>query len=365
MAIIRGFIAIAAIAGAAFLLWSAGMGYWAAAPAVLALLLLLPRGESGLLGLLGGVRALTDVALTSVFFAALAMLLFWWSVETAAVGDILAGLDRSGGTTPEIFNGTVSTVYALVVAFIIFKGMQDFDQANFALRDEAMRIWSISRNLAFFAESDRLADPEAHDRNLVLSEAVRGEMLAYLTDLQGALDNRSQGVAENEERIIRTERYVARLTPIDANDRVALQSVMTTLGDLSGIRARRMALMAAQPSLFMVVMLILLSVLIITPFFALGVSGLYRDGDAMMASPQAAAFESLEIWAVGALAFTLTFLFIMLMDMNSPFDGQWTVKRDGLETAVRRIKKRLKDNEERTEEARGRVGAVIDVSAQS
>lgn len=358
MGVVRGVMALAAVSGAALLLWRAGMGYWAATPAVLLGFLVLPKGEGTLGRIFGGLKAVTEVSVTSVFFAALAMFAYWGGVEAPGVAAAVAGLDRSGGTTPEIFNGTVSTVYALVVAFIIFKGMQDFDQANFALRDEAMRIWSISRNLAFFAESDRARNPTAHDRNLVISEAIREQMLAYLTDLRDALDSQQEGVAENEERIVQAERHVAQLEPIDDNDRVALQSMMSTLSDLSGIRARRMALMAARPSVFMVVMLILLSVLIITPFFALGVSGLYLDGDTVMGEPQATVFQSLEFWAVGALAFTLSFLFVMLMDMSSPFDGHWTVKREGLNTAIKRISWRIEENADRARDARARLTAV-------
>ncbi len=259
--------------------------------------------------------------------------------STTAVMDMGGAAEVFEPVTTEIFNATISTLYALIVAFVIFKGMQDYEHANHALQDEAMQIRTLSNSLKYFESNEAadapptslITDPADRlrwlERNRTSVESIRSELIFYVQALSEAIRGRKAEVPENMERLDACAAHVGDLVPMDENDKLALGAMMRTLCDVSSIRARRIALMKTKLSPYLMIILVVLTLLIIAPFFVAAgpFDDLRAQGLSFLEMVQALASRP-EFVAIGGLGFSLTYLFFLMLDMNSPFNGHWRVK---------------------------------------
>ncbi len=264
--------------------------------------------------------------LTPIVFGILTVVLYEF-VERNSLLDAIGFQPESNADSliVEIFSGTISTIYALIVAFLVFKSMQDHDNINFVLRDEAMHLDSISQFLPYF-------NGEASAQNAPVIRDIQKELAQYARNIASPIFKRLLQMNENQKIIDNIVEDVGRIETKDAHDESTLNHIMARIDSLASVRARRIAYMMSKPSPFMIIMLFVLSVFIVAPFFVTGIQ--VDTGQTSGSVPM----TQLILWFLG---FSLTFLFLMMVDMASHFDGYWEVKRDVFVDVAERIDKRL------------------------
>ena len=217
----------------------------------------------------------------------------------------------------EVFSGTVAGLYALIVAFMVFKSLQDHDNINFTLRDEAMLLDSMSQILPYLHDAKRTTNVP------VVTKAHQSLKLYAENILSDGFKTGSQQ-AENQRIIDEMFDNIRDISIEDENDKITVDLLMSRNDSLATVRTRRIAYMMERPSPFMVLMLLVLSVLTIAPFYLPIVGG-----------------EFLSAAIIGLLGFCIAFLFVMMLDMSSHFEGYWQADRSPFNGAAQRIGNRI------------------------
>ena len=198
------------------------------------------------------------------------------------------------------FTGILANLYAICIAFLLFKGLTDFDNLKNAFREEAGILQTISE---FFLYVDR----EGH--NGIVIDRIRAIFMEYIGNLKSA--QTAERVSENDEIVGRVIVELTQLKEDDKNDEIAIGEIMKELSSLSRIRALRSSYVETKMSGYLLVMLTFLSAFLVMPF--------------MLKAPDNDYVIHLIIFA---LSTAFTFLYIMLLDINDPYDGYWSIKHD-------------------------------------
>lgn len=199
----------------------------------------------------------------------------------------------------EQYYAVLSTLFAIITALILVKGIELFDQLNQAVNEEANQIRSIVGFLSYFEDDASRARCDNLDTIRTLLRDYCRNVVAQPT---------ISGSAENTSLLKRTAQEIARLDPADENDKVALQEIMRGLNMLFTTRAKRISASQAKVPLYMLVILAFMSLAIIFPFF--------------LVSPEPFSHNYTIIFV---LATFCCFILMLLVDINSPFDGFWHV----------------------------------------
>lgn len=219
----------------------------------------------------------------------------------------------------EIFSGTVSGLYALIIAFMVFKSLQDHDNINFTLRDEAMLLDSMSQILPYLHDDVRRS-------NIPVVTAAHAGLRSYAENILSEGFKTGAQQAENQRIIDEFFERIRNIAIEDENDKITVDLLMSRIDKLATVRTRRIAYMMERPSPFMILMLIVLSVLTVGPFYLPVIGGV-----------------ALSKAIIAVLGFCIAFLFVMMLDMSSHFEGYWSADRGPFETTRERITKRLEE----------------------
>jgi len=198
------------------------------------------------------------------------------------------------------FFQVVATLYAICIAFTLWKAMSDHDLLKSTLRDEASKIKSSISFLDYF---DNVEDTETRES---LKE-IRCLLKRYVENFTGNSDIGHDH--SNSKRLSRCVELVENLHSPEDNDKVALDGFIKSISDLIMIRSKRMSLMENRISPYLLLILGLISVVSTSFFFV---------------------FDSRQINAahfiIPCLTFMYVFLLVLLIDIDSPFIGYWNVK---------------------------------------
>lgn len=200
----------------------------------------------------------------------------------------------------------LSTLYAICVAFLLWKGLTDYDNLRNAMRQEAGTIQGITE---FFHYMDR------DGPNGIIIDDIRDIFIVYLKNLR--LGKRLVASQMNERLLKQIIGKVAKIIPEDDNDKIALTEVIRELSALSHLRTQRASYADARISWYLLSLVLGMSLFLLFPFF--------------LRNPE-------ESYIVGLLIFSLTtflsFLFLTLLDMNDPFDGYYKVKVEIMDEVI-------------------------------
>lgn len=236
--------------------------------------------------------------------AILSLVLYQWSHTQTNFAVMAAALVRSW-TQANAFFSVGATLYAVCVAFVLWKAMSDWDNLKSLLREEANEIKSILGFLEYF---DNIDDAETVE-SVKAMRNLFGRYVDRVTDF-GRPD-----VDDVNARALRScVAHVERIATPGENDRIALEQVMQGIANLSKIRARRISALETRLSPYMFLMLAALSLSILVFFFV---------------------FDSQEFNAshfiVPSLSFLFVFILVMLRDLDKPFEGYWRIKMETFE----------------------------------
>lgn len=214
-----------------------------------------------------------------------------------------------------LFFQITATLYAIVIAFTLWRAMADHDQLKATLRDEATKLTALLSFLDYF---DNVEDEGTQ-------EALKGIRASLRDYSRHVMERAWVGVGHaNAERLRYCIDLVENLKTPEENDKAALHGLIKGLADLSMIRSRRISLMQSKISPFLLILLMMLAAFGLFFFF-------FEDSTVFNVSHV----------IIPALAFMYSFLIVMLIDLDHPFSGYWRVDICAFEEVLERVEEDL------------------------
>lgn len=213
----------------------------------------------------------------------------------------------------ENFYAAAATLYAIITALALVKGIEDFDLMKRIITDEAYRVRSISEMTHYF---DLAENPKTHEA----VQSLKLKLMTYARNVAGLRDQDIQNV--NLALLRQCQRDIAQLTPEDENDRYALRSIMEAHGELGTLRSKRIAAVGEKMPPYLIWALWLMAAGLILPFMS---EPLMKEAVAPATGliPNDVRFGQYSI--IFLLSAVNSFLLLMLSDISDPFDGFWMV----------------------------------------
>ncbi|WP_101067338.1 bestrophin-like domain [Roseovarius salinarum] len=213
-----------------------------------------------------------------------------------------------------IFKDSVTVLYAVCAAFLLWKGLSDFDELKHILYEEAGTIRSIADFTEYFMSGGA---PEA---NYLAVHRLRSLLLEYVENI--LKDGRVVTAARNEEILEEGIAVVSDLKIGDKNDEFALEEVMKALTRVATLRSKRAVCIEKRMSPFILVIMFLMSTTMVLSFFGNATGEL-----------------SIDYVYVFLLPTFYTSIFMTLLDLSSPFDGYWAIKLEAVDSVRKKLAK--------------------------
>lgn len=215
-----------------------------------------------------------------------------------------------------IFKDAVSVLYAICAAFLLWKGLSDFDELKHVLYEEANELRSISDYTTYFLAS---GEPETNERTV---RSIREQLLTYATNMLKG--NRIVANAENEGVMETCLLEIGKLKTADMNDQIALEEIMKALNRVSILRSRRTVCIEKRMSPFILGLMFIMSITMVASFFG-----------------KASGEINIDYVYVFLLPAFYTSIFMTLLDLSSPFDGYWAIKLEAVNGVCNKLEQQL------------------------
>jgi hypothetical protein len=206
----------------------------------------------------------------------------------------------------ESFYGAISTLYAIVTAMALVKGIEDFDAAKRIVAEEVYRLRSIGEMARYFDASKVAA-------TLGILSVLRRHLIVYGANVAEHRDETIE--AENLTILRRCQECIAALQPEDTNDAHSLNVMMQAHGDLGTLRARRISAIGEKMPSYLIVALWVMALGLVLPFMSGPLDEQGNLGDLRYG----------QYYIIFLMAALNSFLLLMLSDISNPFDGFWQI----------------------------------------
>lgn len=227
-------------------------------------------------------------------------------------------LDAAFFEVNDLFKDAVTVLYAICVAFLLLKGLSDFDELKQVLYSEANEVRTISDFSTYFMTSGRPKDN--YETVLKLRELLSEYLGNMLKGKQVVTAVENETVLEN---CIVT---VGNLAIGDKNDEIALSEIMKSVSKISGLRAQRTVCIEKRMSPFILVLIFMMSLTIVLSFFG-----------------GASAEVSIDYVYIFLLPTFYSSIFMTLIDLSTPFDGYWQIKLDAIEGVRTKLTRQIEE----------------------
>lgn len=221
----------------------------------------------------------------------------------------------------DLFKDAVTVLYAICVAFLLLKGLSDYDELKQVLYSEANEVRTITDFATYFMNSGNPKDSYP----IVLE--LRQHLCAYLGNMLHG--NRVKTVHENEQVLEDCIVTVGKLKAVDDNDEIALAEIMRSVSTISGLRAQRTVCIEKRMSPFILVLVFMMSLTIVLSFFG----GAKQE-------------FSIDYVYIFLLPTFYSSIFMTLIDLSSPFDGYWQIKLHAIEGVREKLTRQMKEMRE-------------------
>ncbi len=249
----------------------------------------------------------------------------------------------------EPFYTAISTLYAIILALALVKGMEDVDELRQSIAEETHRVRSIWNYLKYFE------DDELNEKAVRAKARFRVLLLEYLKNIP---DGRGNGNAELNRKVMDGCRAaVLEIEPYDRDDQIAQQEIMLSLETIGIMWAKRLGSNSGKISSYLMVALWVMSLALLLPFLAeplcvdpkvlqeqIGPEGFNAIDKAMcsdgvlMLSPQ----RFSQYYMIFIIVSFFSFLMLMLHDLSSPDKGFWTVDHSAFDDLHMELSAELK-----------------------
>ena len=216
----------------------------------------------------------------------------------------------------ESFYSGIATLYAIITALALVKGIEDFDAMKQNIFDEAYKVGTISELTHYFDI----------DGNHATHEAVLGIRQKLLRYAQNVAAMRDQSIKSENLQLLRECRSdIAKLLPEDENDEYSLQIILAAHGELGTLRSKRINAVGEKIPRYLIAALWIMAVGLILPFMAEPLMVPAKLPATGLVENELRFGQYYIIFLMGSLN---SFLLLMLSDISDPFDGFWKVNLD-------------------------------------
>ncbi len=255
--------------------------------------------------LIGGSRRFGFVFIYRVMVPLAFGLFMVWVYREAYSITIMANFlsaSRSNFQYLNLLFNILATLYAICIAFLLWKGLADHDMLRQMLSDEASYIERLVGYLYYFD----LKNPKKQQ----FAKQLLAHLYRYIDNI--VVGDEIKVNSENSTILRETVILVSSIEIEDQNDEIALAETMKSLSDLSMARSKRISQMEIKMSPYLLMALGIMSLAVIYPFFT--------------EAPNSLDFvREMCILVLGTL---LSFLLVTLFDISRPFNGFWAIKTD-------------------------------------
>ncbi len=268
---------------------------------------------------------------TPLAYAFFAVALFSYGFDNVAnsdfynIGNFGLNSDRNFVFEAEDnFFNAITVLFSIMAAFLLWKGLTDFDKLKETLNEEAETIWSIVFLTSYLREAESSSE---NDINISATDEICRILQGYLQRAIGVSnkDDRYSGleVLRRSDRIVdrcveQTKRIIVKQG--DENDRIALEEIMKNLSNLVSVRSKRRVCMHTSMPPYILAVILIMSMSLLIPFMGNGSETL-----------------SVNHLYVFLMSFIHMFIFMTLLDLSSPFDGHFSIQMDAFSDAAVRI----------------------------
>ncbi len=202
--------------------------------------------------------------------------------------------------------GVVGVLYAVLLGFVVINVWEDFTTSQELCEDEANRIVNVYRDVSVLPVADR--------------EGIHGKLRSYAGSI---VQEEWSGLAEGKEsrnvdRLL-NEIWAALLSaqPTTDKEKIFYEAAVTRLSDADGLRAKR--ILASRRYLHPLLYLALITGGILSTAFVY-----FFAHERMFA----------QILIIGSLSFIISLFIFLIIIIDNPFAGKFSIKPDAMEHAI-------------------------------
>ena len=292
-----------------------------------------------------GLFVLTARIVLPMAYACFAVALFSFGFSNLAISDFYN--IRNFGINDEIkftfqaednFFNAITVLFSIMSAFLLWKGLTDFDRLKEVLNEEAETIWAIVFLTTYLRED---TDDRENRQNIDATDKICEYFDEYVCKATGVSEKskRAESIIalKSSDRLV--DQCVAETKKIivkkdDENDRIALEEIMKNLSHLVSVRSKRRVCMDTSMPPYILFSILIMSISLLLPFLGNGSSIL-----------------SMSHVYVFMLSFIHMFIFMTLLDLSSPFDGHFSIQLGAFTDAGERIKELISEREQKSKGA--------------
>jgi len=256
------------------------------------------------------------------------------------------------------FYSAVSTLYALIIAGALAKGISDFDALKKTISAEVNTIESIIDWLKHMTETGSTNDLaiESTNKNVKVVRNFMDKLCLYVINVSKKRDReRDTNSNENSRLIEGCRELIKDLRTADDEDKIARPRLMVAIDRLSRLRTERRSSEGLKFPRYLFFILFLMSIFLILPFIAeprcvtehallkrleldvgrpsdtekifdlktslksFCVQTSKDGGEELYRNPQL----NSQYFMIGVMAFFFSFLIMTLLDIGTPYEGFW------------------------------------------
>jgi hypothetical protein len=199
----------------------------------------------------------------------------------------------------EQFFAVLATLYAIVTALMLVKGLETFDSLDRAIRNEAMKIRSINTYFYYFQN-------DLHEPNNNTIMLLRNALAQYVDNILSK--STATRAIKNDSIITDCINLCNNIKINDENDRIALIELIRAIDDLRILRGNRLSLASAKIPDYLISMLAVMTAVLVFPFFLHHHEGF-----------------SFNYYIIFSLSLFGSFIYFLLTDLNRPYSGVWRI----------------------------------------
>lgn len=224
-----------------------------------------------------------------------------------------------GKSTPwEEFFSVFGMVYAILSGFLLVDVLNRFNKLSETMEDELNAVEDIRDFLLYI---DGGQDETIH--------RIKKELYEYVYSVSQREWERMQRLtklsSDTSKELYDVMKAVNQIQVTNESDRIALQSLIQKLSNVTNFRTKRICLARQKLPTRLKLLLLFISVMLVTFFLLMGAGTMW-----------------MHMMMVGSITVSVHLLYMIISDLDYPFQGIWQIDKTPLDELVRNLEREFK-----------------------
>lgn len=213
----------------------------------------------------------------------------------------------------EIFFGVFGTMYAIIVGFVILMIADHYHEIRQNIAGELNSLQNLHDYLIYLDDSHR--------------ETIGHITAALHTYLQSIIKKEWPVMVSKQHSHIYTSpelydlmKAIDKIQPKNEKDLIGFENLIEEVNEVTTYRTNRLSMSNEKPPSILIHIVLILSIIVIVIFTFIPLN-----------------FLVLKLILDGALAFSVTLIYNMILDLNNPFWGDWNITVEDYVTLAEKI----------------------------